>query len=388
MRSMRTALVLLSVAVFGFGPAAAQDVIKIGAIGSLSGGGTAWGLAIKRGAEIAVDEANAAGGVKVGDKTYKVELLMYDDQYTGQGGKTAAERLVHQEKVKYIIGPIGSNPVLSTIEVSTPQKVLVLSNGYTPKILNNEFKAAYNFRFTLTNLEYAPNMMKWVKENLKLKKVGILVPNDAIGQSVAPALIKLYKESGIDVVADFYERGSKEFSPLITRMMAAGIDGFDINFNAPGEAGLMVKQARQIGFDKAIFQMGGPSVPEIIEVAGKQAEGFISYEMYDFDAPAAQPLVKAYRAKYGAGIINSQTPAFYNATKVLLEAMRRAGTIDDTTKLRDAIEKIEGYDAGVYGPLKWTGKSIYGVDHQIKLPFFIVEVKDGKAVSRATLTMD
>jgi len=129
-------------------------------------------------------------------------------------------------------------------------------------------------------------------------------------------------------------------------------------------------------------------VPEIIEVAGKQAEGFISYEMYDFDAPAAQPLVKAYRAKYGAGIINSQTPAFYNATKVLLEAMRRAGTIDDTTKLRDAIEKIEGYDAGVYGPLKWTGKAIYGVDHQIKLPFFIVEVKDGKAVSRATLTMD
>jgi len=150
----------------------------------------------------------------------------------------------------------------------------------------------------------------------------------------------------------------------------------------------MVKQARQIGFDKVIFQMGGPSVPEIIEVAGKQAEGFISYEMFDFDAPTAQPLVKAYRAKYGAGIINSQTPAFYNATKVLIEAMRRAGTIDDTTKLRDTIEKIEGYDAGVYGPLKWTGKEIYGVDHQVKLPFFIVEVKDGKAVSRATLTMD
>ena len=160
MRSMRIALVLAGVAVLGFGPAAAQDVIKIGAIGSLSGGGTAWGLAIKRGAEIAVDEANAAGGVKVGDKTYKVELVMYDDQYTGQGGKNAAERLVHQDKVKYIIGPIGSGPVVSTIAVSTPEKVLVLSNGYTPTILRNEFKAAYNFRFTLTNLEYAPNMMK------------------------------------------------------------------------------------------------------------------------------------------------------------------------------------------------------------------------------------
>ena len=208
-----------------------------------------------------IDEVNKAGGLKVGDKTYNIELMMYDDQYTGQGGKTAAERLVFQDKVKFIVGPIGSNPVLSTMEVTTPQKVLLMSNGYTPKILQNDHKASYNFRFTLTNIEFAPSMMKWVKDNLKLKKVGILVPNDAIGQSVAPPLVKLYKESGIETVVDYYERGSKEFSPLITRLMAAGIDGFDINFNAPGEAGLMVKQARQIGFDKTILQMGGTVRP-------------------------------------------------------------------------------------------------------------------------------
>jgi branched-chain amino acid transport system substrate-binding protein len=368
--------------------AAAAEVLKVGGIGSLSGGGTAWGLAIKRGAELAIDEVNNAGGLKVGDKTYNIEFLMYDDQYTGQGGKTAAERLVFQDKVKYIIGPIGSNPVLSTMEVTTPQKVLLISNGYTPSILKNEHKASYNFRFTLTNLEYAPNMMKWVKENLKLKKVGILVPNDAIGQSVAPPLVKLYQDNGIETLVDHYERGSKEFSPLITRLMAAGIDGFDINFNAPGEAGLMVKQARQIGYDKLIFQMGGPSVPEIIEVAGKQAEGFLSYEMFDFDAPTAQPFVKAYAAKYGAGIINSQTPAFYNATKILLEALRRAGTVEDTTKVRDTVEQMAGYDPGIYGPVRWTGKANYGVDHQLALPFYVVEVKDGKPVTRATLSVD
>ncbi len=369
-------------------PAFAQETLKIGAIGSLSGGGTAWGLAIQRGAELAVDEVNKAGGLKVGDKTYKVELLMRDDQYTGQGGKTAAERLVFQDKVKFIVGPIGSNPVLSTVQVTTPEKVVLMSNGFAPGILKNDHKASYNFRFTLTNVEYAPNMMKWVKDNLKLKKVGILVPNDAIGQQVAPALVKLYKESGIETIADFYERGSKEFSPLLTRMMAAGVDGFDLNFNAPGEAGLMVKQARQIGFDKTIFQMGGPSVPEIVEVAGKQAEGFISYEMVDFDQPSVVTFVKTYEAKYGKGIMNSQTPAFYNATKILFEAIRRAGTVDDTTKVRDAVEKIAGYDAGIYGPVRWTGMANYGVDHQLALPFYVVEVKDGKAVRRATLQVD
>ena len=369
-------------------PASAQETLKIGAIGSLSGGGTAWGLAIQRGAELEIDEANKAGGLKVGDKTYKIELLMRDDQYTGQGGKTAAERLVFQDKVKFIVGPIGSNPVLSTVQVTTPEKVLLMSNGFAPGILKNDHKASYNFRFTLTNVEYAPNMMKWVKDNLKLKKVGILVPNDAIGQQVAPALVKLYKESGIDTIADFYERGSKEFSPLITRMMAAGVDGFDLNFNAPGEAGLMVKQARQIGFDKTIFQMGGPSVPEIIEVAGKQAEGFISYEMVDFDQPPVVTFVKSYETKYGKGIMNSQTPAFYNATKILFEAIRRAGTVDDTTKVRDAVEKIAGYDAGIYGPVRWTGMKNYGVDHQLALPFYVVEVKNGKPVHRATLQVE
>jgi branched-chain amino acid transport system substrate-binding protein len=370
------------------GPVLSAETLKIGAIGSLSGGGTAWGLAIKRGAELAVDEANKAGGLKVGDKNYNVELVMYDDQYTGQGGKTAAERLVFQDKVKFIVGPIGSNPVLSAMDVTTPQKVLLMSDGYTPKILQNDHKASYNFRFTLTNVEYAPSMMKWVKTNLKLRKVGLLVPNDAIGQSVAPPLVQLYKANGIDTVVDYYERGSKEFSPLITRLIAAGIDGFDINFNAPGEAGLMVKQARQIGFDKTILQMGGPSVPEIIEVAGKLAEGFVSYEMVDFDSAAVQPFLKAYAAKFGAGIMNSQTPAFYNATKILFEAIRRAGTVDDTTKVRDAVEGLAGYDAGVYGPVRWTGLASYGVNHQLALPFYVVEVSDGKPVQRATLQVD
>lgn len=370
----------------GAGGAAAQETLKIGAIGSLSGGGTAWGLAIQRGAELAVDEVNNAGGLKVGDKTYKIQLVMYDDKYNGAGGKDAAERLVHQDKIKYIIGPIGSNPVLSTISVTTPEKVLVLANGYTPAILRNEAKSPYNFRFTLTNLEFTPKFVEWIKKEMpQVKKIASVFPNDAIGQAVAPGLIAAYKEAGIEVWAEYYERGAKEFTPLMTRMIAAGVDAFDLNFNAPGEAGLLVKQARQAGFRKPIIQVGGPSVPEIVEIAGPLAEGFISYEMYNFEDPSAAPFVKAYEAKYGKGIINSQTPAFFNATRILFEALRRSGTVDDTTKVRDTLEKMEGYDAGVYGPIKWTGMERYGVNHQLALPFMIVEVKGGKSVTRAVI---
>lgn len=254
-----------------------EDTFTFGAIGTLSGSGTAWGLAIQRGAALAIDEANQSGGLKVGEKTWRVANKMYDDQYTGQGGKSAAERLVYQDKVKFIVGPIGSNPVLSTIEVTTPAKVLVMGDGYSPAILRNPQHAPFNFRFTLTNLEYTPKMLAWVTANLPVKKVGILVPNDAIGQAVAPALIQAYKDAGLETISESFERGSQEFTPLIARLMARGMDGFDINFNAPGDAGLMVRQARDAGYDKIIYQMGGPSVPEIMEIAGDAAEG--SYPM-------------------------------------------------------------------------------------------------------------
>ena len=84
---------------------------KIGGVGPLSRRRHGLrGLAAQRGMEIAIEEINAAGGVKAEGKIYKLQLVMYDDQYTGAGGKAAAERLVNQDKVKFIIGPVGSPP--------------------------------------------------------------------------------------------------------------------------------------------------------------------------------------------------------------------------------------------------------------------------------------
>ncbi len=159
------ALVGAAFMVAGATVAPAQETLKIGGVGPLSGGGTAWGLAAQRGMEIAIDEINAAGGFKADGKTYKLELIMYDDQYTGAGGKAAAERLVNQDKVKFIIGPVGSPPALALISVTNPAKVLALTNGYAPQILKNDTKDPYNFRIYPTNLEFGPPLIKWLKEN-------------------------------------------------------------------------------------------------------------------------------------------------------------------------------------------------------------------------------
>src|ERR1700751_1789320 len=142
-RELKAALVGLSLISCACVPAAAQDVLKIGGIGPLSGGGTAWGLAVQRGVEMAVDEVNKAGGLKVGEKTFQPKLIMYDDQYTAAGGRTAAERLINLDGVKFVIGPIGSPSALAVVPITNQAKVIVLSNGYAREILKNDSGSPY-----------------------------------------------------------------------------------------------------------------------------------------------------------------------------------------------------------------------------------------------------
>ncbi|MGD9803574.1 MAG: ABC transporter substrate-binding protein [Hyphomicrobiaceae bacterium] len=361
-------------------PAMAQETLKIGGMGPLSGGGTSWGLAAQRGLELAIADVNAAGGVKAGGKSYKLELVFYDDLYSAQGGKAAAERLVHQDKVNFIIGPVGSPPALAAISVTNPAKVIALTDGYAPGVLKNDTPDPYNFRLYNTNIEFGPPIIKYIKENLKdVTKVALLAPNDAVGQSVAKPLAEDYKKAGFEVVLDFFERGTKEFTPLILRMMAQKVNAFEFDGNSPGDAGLMLKQIRQAGFKGRVFQIGGPAVDEIIEIAGPASEGFMTYDFIDWEMPKAAKLKEAYIAKYGKGIISPFMPAFYHGVYLLTDAIQRADSID-TPKVRDALDKMDGLDIGIYGPVKWTGKETYGINRQLLMQYFFSEVKGGKIV--------
>jgi len=382
-QQLRSAALVAALMLGAAAAAQAQDIVKLGGVGPLSGGGTAWGLAAQRGMELAIEDLNAAGGIKVAGKPYKLELIMYDDQYTGQGGKAAAERLVNQDKVRFIIGPVGSPPALGVISVTNPAKVIAMTDGYAPQILKNDTPDPYNFRIYNTNIEFGPPLIKWLKENVpQIKKVALLAPNDAVGQSVAGPLSEDYRKQGFETAVDLFERGTKEFTPLILRMMGQKVDAFEFDGNAPGDAGLMLKQIRQAGFRGYVHQIGGPAIDEIMEIAGPAAEGFRSYDIFDWDTPIGQRLRAAYEKKYGKGIINAFMPAFYHAVFLLAESIRRADSLD-TDKVRAALETTGGYDAGIYGPIKWVGKESYGVNRQLMLPYYWSEVKDGKIVKLA-----
>ncbi|MGH7070048.1 MAG: ABC transporter substrate-binding protein [Acetobacteraceae bacterium] len=351
--------------------------LPIGGIGTLSGQATDWGVATERGIQLAIDEVDAKGGLKMGGTTYKLHLIMYDDDYTGQGGATAATRLVTADHVKYIIGPIGSPPALATLPITTPAKVLVMHDGYSPKLVS--MKYPYSFRVDPTPQEFAPAMIGWLRKHYPdAKKVAIFDPNDAVGQAVIPIVVPAYKAAGFQVsFVGEYDRGTTDFTPLLTRMMAKGADILDLGSSVPGAAGLLIKQARQVGFKGLIVQIGGPSIKENMAVAGRLANGFVSFSFLDPGNPLATKFAAEYAQKYG-GVMSPYCPIMYNAAEIVFEAMQRADSID-VGAVRAELFKMQGTPT-IFGPLKWGGKQVYGINHQILINIVMDQVKDGKVV--------
>src|ERR1035437_1281348 len=141
----RTLVVLLSVIGFVWAAAvsAQVDTLKIGIVSALSGPGSEWGLAQDGAAKIAAMEINAKGGLKVGNKTYKIEVISYDDQYKAALAVSGATRLIEQDKVKLIVGPMGSAATLAVKPLFEKNKILAIIGAYTEKALDADTKYMY-----------------------------------------------------------------------------------------------------------------------------------------------------------------------------------------------------------------------------------------------------
>jgi branched-chain amino acid transport system substrate-binding protein len=360
-------------------PALAQDTLKIGVIAVLSGPGQPWGQALQRAAELAADDVNK-DGLEVGGKRYQVKVISYDSKYRPDEAMSAANRLILQDGVKFILGPVGSSEAVATQALTTSNKVVTLTNGWSPRVLSASLP--YQFRMTASTDEFATPLMTWVSQRLKLKKIGGLFPNDELGQQASKEVTSVYGKLGAETVVELFERNRVDFVPLLTRLMNQGIEAIDLDGNAPATAGLIVKQARGIGFKGAILRSGGPAEQEILQVAGKEAaEGIYLYSPINPVDPAIAGFLDKYRAKYNSEV-NGFAPAFYDSARMLLEAIHRAGSVTDTVAVTGALEKLQDFP-GIQGKLNWTGKNAYGLDHQIASAFYVMQLRDGKSVAVA-----
>lgn len=357
---------------------AAAQTLKIGVIAPLTGGGAPWGIAAAEGPRILAEELNAKGGLAVGDKKYKVEVVAYDDQYKAADAVAAYNRLVNQDRVKYMI-ILGSAATMALKQQVEDDKVVALTASYTGKALDKNTQ--YLFRLYSPPDDYISSFVGWMKDNVKGKRIVIVNPNDETGWDQTQVASRVFKSHGFEVLgSELFERAQKDFQPMLTKVIAQKPDIIELGGTSPATAGLIIRQARELGYDKLFSKTGGSGPKDIVASAGaKAAEGTINMLYADPANEGYKRLVAAYRKARGQDP-NEIIVSFYDGMNVLLNAIQKAGTADDTSKVVAAFPKVLPMKSVQGDELTIGGKASYGVDAQVMSVNYIGTIRNGEPV--------
>ena len=372
-----------------------DDELVIGDIQPLSGAYGQAGAQTHRGVVLAAKHYNEGSHplnstpcLNVAGKTYRIKTVVYDALGTSEGAVAAANRLVFQDKTKYVVGTYGSGfSIAATDAVFTPNKIIHLATGWSPKVLGPD--KPYAYRLGPTGREYGHAFWQWATEGgaPNLKKVAMMASNDEAGRGNAPREKAVMEQYGIEVVAtEYYDGTGVEFYPLLTRALAAKPDLMYLHASPKAE-GLMVKQLRDLGWEGPIKTLCG-QLQNSIEIAG----GIEKYEgvhcNFGFDWDSGPPYVTkemerfrdAYRADYPGDEPTLQVLSVYDATVGLMEAMKMAGTVDDSVKVNDVFQKFN-WMLSLGAMSSWGGKESSGRAAQVVQPILISQIRNGKLIA-------
>ena len=357
---------------------AQAQTVKIGVIAPLTGPAAPWGLATAGGPKILAAEINAKGGLDVGGKKYQVEVIAYDDQYKAGDAVAAYNRLVKQDGAKFVIA-MTSASTLALKQSFEDDKVIGLTSSLTDKAFDANTK--YLFRLYSPPTHFLAPLVGWMHGNLKEKRIVIINPNDETGWAQTELSKTVYKKEGFEVLgSELYERSAKDFQPLLTKVIALKPEIIDLSTTVPASAGLVVRQARELGYKGTFVQTGAGGAKEIVAGAGKEAaEGTITTLFADPANANYQRLVADYK-KLNGQEPNNIVVSFYDATNVLLHAIQKAGSISDTDKIAASIAGVLPVKSLQGDELSFGGKAASGVDvsNQIMTVNYIAVIKNGE----------
>lgn len=311
---------------------AAQETIKIGEFASLTGKEATYGQIVHKGTLLAIEEANAAGGVL----GRKLELLTEDDQSKPGESATVVKKLISRDKVVALIGELTSGRTLEAAPVAQAAKIPLVTPGATA--VEVTAKGDYIFRVCFIDEFQGPVMAKFSLATLKVRRVAIL---SSVSSAQSVGLAKYYRESftaggGTIALEQRYGEGDKDFRAQLTAIKAAGVEAVFV----PGyynEAALISKQARELGLTMPLLGVDGWESPQLLALGGAAVEGAFFSTHYSAENQSAGVVAfnQRFRARWGEDS-NAPSALAYDAALVLIDAIKRAGTTEGP-RLRDAL---------------------------------------------------
>lgn len=348
-------IVCLALALVGCGGSGKKsDTIKIGWLGPKTGDTALWGQAEYDTVAMLIEDYNAKGGIKVGDKTYKLEFIGYDDKGDSTEAVNIIKRLTSQDHVSAIVGPQGSGEAIPIASYANEAKVPVVATTATnPKVTVTENGTVNSamFRACFTDPYQGSVAATYAFDKLGKRKAAIFM---SVDDAYSAGLTQFFKETfikmGGTVVAEVsFTAGEKDFRAPLTKIKAANPDVIFMP-NYYNDVAISAKQARELGI-KAVM-LGGDGWPSenLISLSGNALEGcfFVNHLDFNDPDPAIQSFKKAFKDKYGRNAeLNSYMA--HDSLTMIIDAIQRAKSI----KGEDIIKALETTDIqGVTGHIK------------------------------------
>lgn len=343
-----------------------NDEVKVGTIVPLTGKVASFGQSAKEGVLLAEKQINDAGGVK----GKKVKFLIEDDQGDQNVALNVFNKLVDQENVDVILGPLTSAPTLAISPKAGVSKVPMLTPAATEPTVT-KIGNGYVFRGCYIDSFQGEAMSKFSKEILKQETIAILynIGSD-FSKGIAESFKKDFEKRGGKVVAfESYNNDDKDFNAQLTKIKGTNADGLFLPdyYNV---VGLIAKQAKNIGVKSTLIGVDGWESDELFSIAGDSING--SYHInhffaYDKEETVAK-FVKEYEELYKRKP-DTLAALFYDGAMTVAKALNEANSLDkeDVVKALKSVE-IKGV----------TGNIRFGEDNSAVKDAVILKIGNGK----------
>jgi branched-chain amino acid transport system substrate-binding protein len=329
------------------GSGGGSSTIKIGDLESLSGAGASVGVPEGNSVKLAADKINAAGGIKAGDKTYKIKIVQEDDKSDPTAGVTAVQKMLSSEGLHYIVGTTSSAVAAAYVPVIKDRDdvVSVVVSAALSGITDNP----QIYRPRVTNAQYTDATVKYLTGLGSVKSIATLTDKEHAGfVGELPRLVSLLKAQGIATVAqESYTFGDTSFGSQISAMLRKNPQLLNIR-GYPGDVARAIKQAREQGYKGPIVTNSGTTAGEVKDAQAASA----MTNVIDIFAPLPSDQIKLninpapsktfladYKAKYNSDPAGTSASA-YDGLRILAAAIGKAGGPDDVAKVRSALDAL------------------------------------------------
>jgi branched-chain amino acid transport system substrate-binding protein len=332
--------------------------IKIGLVAELTGDIAAIGASCKNAAEMKVAEISDKGGIDVGGQKYNLKLIIEDSGGKADQAVAAAQRLIREDTVVALVGPnasLGAVPVAEAAEAARVPMISPISTAPKTTLDQAGQPKKWVFRACFTDAWQGQVLAKFADGYVHAKKAAVLYDPSSEAPKIQAELFKQYfeKTGGTVVAFETFKSGEKEFSAVLEKIKKAAPDVVFL----PGyynDVALQLQQARKVGIKVPFLGSDNWSAPELLKVAGKEAEGSFYSAHYN---PARRneitgAFVISYKKRFADAVPDDVAALTYDSLGLLVEALRKAGK-PDRSAVRDAVAGIREYE-GVTGKVTFA----------------------------------